>query len=141
MLTKAQQFAFDAILIERGGRITDAELLDSVHALGESCPLYNIVFNCPDGEAARRYRLAQCAWIIRHARFEFRAPENPVAVETRRVVNVESREGSFYLATERALRKVEYREAMMAEARAELLEWRSKWGAILGDDTVRKIES
>ncbi len=137
-LTKQQDVEFEEILKAHGGVITDEELLVAVEDRGEASGLYKIVFSCDDGEAARRYRLVQCAWIIRHSRFKFHAEGNATPLPTRRVMNVERKSGTVYMATERALQKEQYRSQLLDECREELHEWWNKWGALLGFKVLRR---
>lgn len=136
MLSQSQQEAFDEILAEHDGELTDEMLLEAVEERGEACALHGLVFNCTDGEAARRYRLVQCQWILRHAKFKLVAKGNVHPMEARRVVNVKQESERYYLATEQALKNKAFRSQLEDECVKELEEWYDKWAAILGYPVV-----
>lgn len=139
-LTKEQQAAFDEILAKHENNLTPEELLAAVSKRGKECPLHALVYDCNNSEAALRYRLVRCRWILRHAKFDFQAKGNLRPLETRRVVNVDQSAGTRrYVATETAVRKKAYREELRDTAATELHRWHHKWGAILGVEVVNTI--
>ncbi len=140
MLTNEQQAAFEEVLAKHEKTLTPEELLAAVTKRGKQCPLHALVYDCNNSEAALRYRLVRCRWILRHAKFDFQAKGNLQPLPTRRVVNVDKAAGNRrYVATETAVRKKEYRGQLREEAATELQRWRAKWGAILGIDVINEV--
>jgi len=58
-------------------------------------------------------------------------------METRRVLSVKGEKGLVFMLTERAVKK--HRRSLVGECKDELIEWRRKWTAILGQPKVDEI--
>ena len=138
-LTKTQTKELTALVRGNGGALTKEQLLGAIEERGEDSPLYSIVFDCDDDVASRRYRLERCRWILRHARFEYKATGNPEPLQTRRVMSVERPSGEVFLLTEKAASTKKYRDQMQDNCRSDLARWRQKWTAILGGGFVNEV--
>jgi hypothetical protein len=139
-LTPKQAAELERIIKQHGGAITAEELLGAVTRAKESSTLRSLIFDCDDDEAAERYRVERCRWVLRHARFDFKAVGNPHPLETRRVLHVPEGSADAYVLTERAT-KGEQRKYLVEECRAELERWRGKWTAVLGRKLVGSLLS
>lgn len=136
-LSRAQNDELAEIARKNGGTLSNEDLLAAVQKRGEKSSLYLMIFDCGDDDAAYRYRLERCRWILRHASFSFRAVGNPEPMETRRVLSVKGEKGLVFMLTERAVKK--HRRSLVGECKDELIEWRRKWTAILGQPKVDEI--